>query len=64
MEKEKILQVELMSDNKMAANSEYDIDRILYDLDGQIDLLSSKADRYDYLVAVGSGTFYGLAILV
>ena len=60
MEKEKILQVELMSDNKMAANSEYDIDRILYDLDGQIDLLSSKADRYDYLVAVGSGILCAL----
>ena len=54
------LQVELQQYKESAFNSEYDIDRIIYDLDSQIDLLSSKADKLDYLVSIGSGVMCGL----
>jgi len=54
------LQVELHQYNESTFNSEYDLDRIIYDLDSQIDLLSSHADKYDYLVSIGSGVLCGL----
>lgn len=54
------LQVELHQYNESTFNSEYDLDRITYDLDSQIDLLSSKADKYDYLISIGSGVLCGL----
>ena len=54
------LQVELKEYNESTFNAEYDLDRIIYDLDSQIDLLSSQADQYDYLIAIGSGVLCGL----
>lgn len=39
---------------------EFDFDKIIFDLDNQIDLLSSKADKYDYLVSASSGLLCGL----
>ncbi len=36
-------------------SAEYDIDRVFYDLNSQIDLLSSHADQFDYIVSIGSG---------
>ena len=54
------LQVELQQYNESTFNSEYDLDRIIYDLDSQIDLLSSHADKYDYLVSISSGVLCGL----
>lgn len=42
------------------SNPEFDLDRIIYDLNGQIDLLSSQADNLDYLVAVASGILCGM----
>ncbi len=54
------LQVELQQYNESAFNLEYDLDRIIYDLDSHIDLLSSRADKLDYLVAIGSGVLCGL----
>lgn len=54
------LQVSLTPDKKMTGvNPEYDIDRIIYDLDSRIDMLSSKADSTDYLVAIASGLLCG-----
>lgn len=54
------LQVELHQYNESTFNSEYDLDRIIYDLDSHIDLLSSQADKFDYLVSIGSGVLCGL----
>ena len=42
------------------SDSNGDLDRIIYDLDAQIDLLSSQADNFDYLVAVASGILCGM----
>lgn len=39
---------------------EYNLDKIIYDLDGKIDILSSKADSLDYIVAVASGIICGM----
>ena len=50
------LQVELQKYNSI----EYDLDRIIYDLDSHIDLLLSQADKLDYLVAIGSGVLCGM----
>ncbi len=54
------LQVELQQYNESKFDSEYNLDRIIFDLDSQIDLLSSQADKYDYLVSIGSGVMCGL----
>ena len=56
----KELQVKLVPNNEMAIANEYDFDKIIFDLDSQVDLLSSQADKYDYLVSVGSGVLCGL----
>lgn len=42
------------------ANNDFDFDAVLYDLDNQIELLSSQADTWDYLVAVASGILCGM----
>ena len=60
MDEKKQLQIELMLDNEMAVENEYDFDKIIFDLDSQVDLLSSQADKYDYLVSVGSGILCGM----
>lgn len=53
------LQINLMPYEKIAASNEYDLDRIIFDLDSQIELLSSQADNFDYLVSVASGVLCG-----
>lgn len=54
------LKVELKQYNENIFNSGYDLDRIIYDLDSNIDLLSSQADKFDYLVSIGSGILCGM----
>ena len=53
------LQIELKPYREALLNAEYDLDKIIYDLDSQIDLLSSQADKFDYLVSIGSGVLCG-----
>ena len=54
------LQVELQEYGSSSFNPDYDLDRIIYDLDSDIALLSSQADQLDYLVSIGSGLLSGL----
>lgn len=54
------LQIEIIPCDNLETPTEYDLDRILFDLDSKIDLLSSQADKLDYLVAIGSGLLCGL----
>lgn len=42
----------------------YDLDRILFDLDSQIELYTAHPDRADLLVAIGSGILCGAGYLV
>lgn len=44
----------------MSVGNVYDLGKIIFDLDSQIDLLSSQADKYDYLVSMGSGILCGM----
>ena len=37
-----------------------DLDAVIFELDKQIELLSSQADEWDYLVAVASGILCGM----
>jgi len=54
------LQIEIMPYVNPEKSAEYGLDRILFDLDSKMDLLSSQADKYDYLVSIGSGMLCGL----
>lgn len=54
------LKIELKLYSESIHNAEYDLDRIIFDLDSQIDLLTSQADKIDYLVSVASGVLCGL----
>lgn len=54
------LEIDLKSYSEASFDVEYDLDRIIYDLDSRIDLLSSQADKFDYLVSVASGVLCSL----
>ena len=51
------IEIKVTTVNKIARN---DLDTVIYDLDNQIELLSSQADKWDYLVAVASGILCGM----
>lgn len=55
-----ILQIELKFYREAGFNEDNDLDRIIFDLDSQIDLLSSQADKFDYLVSAASGVLCSL----
>lgn len=54
------LQVEVQKYNEDDINFEFDLDRIIYDFDNQIALLSSQADKLDYIVSIASGVLCGM----
>ncbi len=54
------LQVELQKYNEDNINFEFDFDRVIYDLDNQIDLLSSQGDKLDSIVSIASGVLCGM----
>ena len=53
------LQVDLIPYDCETSKDIYDLDKIIYDLDSKIQLLSSQADRIDYLVSIASGMLCG-----
>jgi len=55
-----LLQIELAPYRAMTAENKYDLSQIIFDLDSQINLLSSQADKYDYLLSIGSGILCGM----
>ncbi len=54
------MEIKLIPHDQIDVNAEYDLDRIIYDLDNKIELLSSQADTLDYLVAIASGILCGM----
>ncbi len=56
----KDLEVSLVPYEQLVSGTDFDLDRIIYDLDNQIELLSSQADNLDYLVSVASGILCGM----
>lgn len=57
---DKNLEVSLAPYEKLALETDFDLDRIIYDLDNQIELLSSQAESLDYLLSVASGILCGM----
>lgn len=53
------VQVKLEKYKDGTSNFEYDLDRVIYDLDSQIDLLSSQEDKTDYILSIASGLLCG-----
>lgn len=60
MELKKDLDVSIIPCEQGDIGINFDLDQIIYDLDSQIELLSSQADTLDYLVAVASGVLCGM----
>lgn len=60
MEPKTELDVSIIPYEHGAIGTNFDLDQIIYDLDSQIELLSSQADTLDYLVAVASGVLCGI----
>lgn len=54
------LEISTIPYGQCMSDTDFDLDRIIYDLDGQIDLLSSQADTLDYLISVASGILCGM----
>lgn len=51
---------ELISYDEFIGSNEFDFDKAIYDLNSQIELLSSQADSLDYVIAIASGIACGL----
>ena len=49
------LTITLTSSENTVEGDNYDLDKIIFDLDSQLKLLTSQADQYDYLMSIGSG---------
>lgn len=49
------IEVELLSNQEVPPTEVNEFESIIFDLDSQINILSSKADKWDCLVALGSG---------
>lgn len=54
------IKCELIPYDEFVGSEAFDFDKGIYDLNSQIDLLSSHADNLDYIVAVASGIACGL----
>lgn len=54
------IKYELIPYDDFVGSEEFDFDKIIYDLNSQIELLSSKADKLDYIVAIASGIACGV----
>lgn len=54
------LKCELLPYDNFVGMDKFDFDRTIYDLNSQIDLLSSQADNLDYIVAIASGIACGM----
>lgn len=54
----KDIEIKLVSN--LDEDNVYDLEQIIYDLDHQIQMLSSHADKLDYLIAISSGILSGM----
>ena len=54
------IKYELLPHGSFIGSQEFDFDKTIYDLNSQIELLSSQADTLDYVVAIASGIACGM----
>ena len=57
----KIIELKVSNHFEEPQYPEYNLDQLIFDLDGQLDLLTSNADNFDILISVGSGLICSLA---
>ena len=60
MEQKKGIEISLLPYDQSVVGANFDLDQLIYDLDNQIELLSSQADTLDYLISVASGILCGM----
>lgn len=53
------LQIDFVPYDKVTTHSTFDLDQVIFDLDTQIEALSSSADNLDYLISIASGILCG-----
>lgn len=58
------IKYELIPYDGFIGAQKYDFDKVIYDLNSQIELLSSQTDNLDYIVAIASGIACGLLDIV
>ena len=51
------IKYELIPYDGFIGSKEFDFDKAIYDLNSQIELLSSQADNLDYVVAIASDAY-------
>lgn len=54
------IKYELLPYDNCIGSQKFNFDKIIYDLNSQIELLSSHADKLDYIVAIASGIVCGI----
>lgn len=54
------LDIAIISNDEVGVSNEYDLDRIIYDLDSQLESLSVRGDSLDYLLSISSGLLCGI----
>lgn len=54
------MEIEVVTDPKEISVEANELERIIFDLNSKIEMLSSKADKWDCLVALGSGIVCGI----
>lgn len=58
------IEYKLLPYEYISENEELDLDEVIFDLDSKLDLLSSRADKFDYLLAIASGLICGLLDII
>lgn len=58
MNSKKDIEIKLISNPE--EDNDYNLEQIIYDLDNQIKMLSSHADKVDYLISIASGVLSGM----
>lgn len=54
------IEIEVVTDPKEIYGKANELESIIFDLNSKIEMLSSKADKWDYLVALGLGIVCGI----
>lgn len=60
MKKTPNISVDLVPYSQIGNNAALDLDQIIYDLESQIEFLTSQSDSIDYLVSISSGVLCGM----
>ena len=54
------IEYKILPYENFSEKEEFYFDEIIFDVDSKLDLLSSNADKFDYLLAISSGLLCGI----